>query len=133
VTVVVLLATLVAGALLLWGLRARQLRRPLSAAIDPEAPLAPGDLLRLRRWERRLRRVFLLVGTAYLLLVLTSLVGGEPSTARAALALGLLGASCLLGAAIQFSERCPRCGYNLGYQSRLLLPTRCERCGGSYR
>ncbi len=48
-------------------------------------------------------------------------------------ALALLGAACLLGALIQFSERCPRCGYNLGFQARLLLPGACERCGGQFR
>ena len=87
-------------------------------------------MLRLRRWQRRVRRAFGLVALAYLLLVATSLAGGEPPPGRAALALGLLGATCLLGAAIQFSERCPRCGYNLGFQTRLLLPEACERCGG---
>jgi hypothetical protein len=111
--------------------RARALRRPLPARLDPSAPLAPGDLLRLRRWERRLRRALGLAALAYLMLVATSLAGGEPPAGRAALALGLLGSICLLGAAIQFSERCPRCGYNLGYQTRLVLPEACERCGGA--
>jgi len=130
---VTIVGILVAGAVLLLVARLRALRRPLPEGLDPRAPLAPGDLLRLRRWERRLRRAFALVGLAYLLLVGTSVAGGEPPPERAALALGLLGISCLLGALIQFSERCPRCGYNLGFQSRLLLPESCERCGGHYR
>jgi hypothetical protein len=129
----VVVGLLAAGALALLGARLRALRRPLPAGLDAAAPLAPGELLRLRRWERRLRRVLGLVALAYLLLVATSLVGGEPPPGRAALALALLGAACLLGALVQFSERCPRCGYNLGFQTRLLLPGACERCGGPFR
>lgn len=128
-----LLAALVAlplAAAALIGLRWRALRSPLPD--DPQAfdaPLSPREILRLRTWGHRVRRAFVLVGVAYLGLVATSLVGGEPPAARAATALGLLGAACLLAAAIQFSERCPRCGYNLGFQTRLALPTACERCG----
>jgi hypothetical protein len=105
----------------------------LPARVDPESPLAPGERLRLRRWERRLRRTFALVGLAYLLLVATTLADTDPPVARAALGLALLGVATLLGAAVQFSERCPRCGYNLGFQSRLLVPDVCERCRGRLR
>ena len=129
---IVLAAVIVAAAILL-ALRARRLAQPLPADVDPAAPLAPGDLLRLRRWERRLRRVFWIIGSVYLALVGASLGGLEAPPDRLALVLTLFGATCLLGAMIQFSERCPRCGYNLGFQSRLLLPESCERCGGRYR
>ena len=30
------------------------------------------------------------------------------------------------------SARCPVCGYRLGYQRALGVPTRCERCGVSF-
>ena len=30
---------------------------------------------------------------------------------------------------IQFSQKCPRCGYRLGRQTRLLLPDQCKQCG----
>jgi hypothetical protein len=120
------------AAVLLVALRRRALRRSFDAAGGrPDAPLAPGELRRLRRWHHRVRRALGLVAFAYLGLVATSLVGGEPSARRAGLALGLLGAVCLLATAIQFSESCPRCGYNLGFQSRLALPAACERCGGA--
>lgn len=112
------------------ALRWRALRRPLDGAAAVDAPLAPGELQRLRRWHRRVQRALLLVAVAYLGLVAASLVDGEPPAWRAGLALGLLGAACLLATAIQFSERCPRCGYNLGFQSRLALPASCERCRG---
>lgn len=34
---------------------------------------------------------------------------------------------------IQFSARCPRCGAQLGLQTRLLLPPACRRCGVALR
>lgn len=30
---------------------------------------------------------------------------------------------------IQFRQRCPRCGYRLGFQSRLVVPDNCKKCG----
>ncbi|MCM2269016.1 MAG: hypothetical protein NDJ75_02830 [Thermoanaerobaculia bacterium] len=127
----VLLAIVPLAAATMIALRWRALRRPLDGAAAVDAPLAPGELQRLRRWHRRVQRALLLVAVAYLGLVAASLVDGEPPAWRAGLALGLLGAACLLATAIQFSERCPRCGYNLGFQSRLALPASCERCRGA--
>jgi len=126
-------AVLVAGALALVLVRARALLRRTPDAIEPESPLAPGDLRRVRRWERRLRRTLLLVGTGWLLLVGTWVARGALPVGDPRLALGFLGVLCLLGAVVQFSAHCPRCGYNLGFQSRPLGADRCERCGGRYR
>jgi peptidoglycan/LPS O-acetylase OafA/YrhL len=126
-----LLGFVLFAATALLALRRRALRRPLTISADAEAPLAPGELTRLRRWHRRVRRALGLVAVAYIGLVAATLVDGEPPAWRAATALALLGAACLLATAIQFSERCPRCGYNLGFQSRLALPAACERCGGA--
>jgi hypothetical protein len=39
----------------------------------------------------------------------------------------------VVGLAIHFSGRCPRCGYIIGFQSALLLPYRCERCKTPFR
>jgi hypothetical protein len=48
---------------------------------------------------------------------------------------GLLLATVIVvvGVGVQFSARCPRCGYNIGLQSRLLLPSGCERCQTRFR
>ncbi len=133
----VLPLALVAGTVALVLLRARALRRALPIAFDPESPLAPGALLRLRRWERRLRLVVALVVTTYLVSVALALTAAPASTdaraAGASLALLVLGLLSAIGASIQFSELCPRCGYNLGFQSRLLHLEACERCGGRWR
>lgn len=113
----------------------RALRGPLPPGVDPERPLAPGDLVRLRRWERRLRGAVAVVGVTYLATAALALAApeGTPEEARTSLlALAALGLACAAGAGIQFSERCPRCGYNLGFQSRLLLADACERCGGRW-
>jgi peptidoglycan/LPS O-acetylase OafA/YrhL len=128
-----LLAVLVGGTGALVWARARALRRAPDDDPGPSGPLSPGERLTLRRWERRLRRVFVFVGVAYLLLVGTSLSGLEPDAFGAALGLALLAAVLLLGALVQFSEKCPHCGFNLGFQARLLRPAGCERCGGSFR
>jgi len=127
----VLIALVVVAATALVALRRRALRRPLAEPASADAPLAPGEILRLRRWHRRVRRALGLVALAYLGLVAATLVDGEPPAWQAGVALALLGAACLLATAIQFSERCPRCGYNLGFQSRLALPAACERCEGA--
>jgi hypothetical protein len=123
---------LAAGTIVLVLARARALAGPVPAGIDAGAPLAEPELLRLRRWERRLRRAVLLVGVAYLAVLASWWAGADDGSGEPTAALLLLGITCVLGAAIQFSERCPRCGYNLGFQARLLLPDRCERCGGPY-
>jgi hypothetical protein len=37
------------------------------------------------------------------------------------------------GGWLQFSIRCPACGYRLGRQSRLVVPERCRSCGVALR
>ncbi len=124
---------LAVGSLLLVVLRSRALTRALPPGIDADLPLAPGEILRLRRWERRVRWVLLAVVSLWFVLAGTWAVNGTLPLGEPRSALALLGTLCFVGAAIQFSQRCPRCGYNLGFQSRLLLPDSCERCGGRYR
>jgi len=38
-----------------------------------------------------------------------------------------------VGIGIQFSAQCPRCGYNIGFDSRLALSSRCVRCQIRFR
>ena len=40
----------------------------------------------------------------------------------------IFGAAIVLGL-LQFSQRCPECGANLGWQVRLGIPDRCRKCG----
>jgi len=94
--------------------------------------LSKQDSLRLFRWQRRM--VSLFIGTwAYILLVIAFhlLANPPPHVVQLALipALGLV----IGGVCLQFSVRCPSCGYRLGRQSRLLVPDRCRSCGLSLR
>lgn len=124
---------LVLAAFALVALRARRAGAPVSPEVDRESPLTPSERLRIERWRRRLRAVFLVVVAAYLGLAGLALLDLAGSSARSPIGLLLLAGICLLGARIQFSERCPRCGYNLGYQTRWALSDDCDRCGGPYR
>jgi hypothetical protein len=49
------------------------------------------------------------------------------------LGLGIAIIIVVVGLAVHFSGRCPRCGYIIGFQSPLLLPYRCERCKTPFR
>jgi len=124
---------LVLGTLVLVGARTLALARPGRPSLDAAAPLAPRELVRLHSWERRLRRVLVLAAIGYLAVVVSWWVGGGDAVGDPRLALALLAAIFAAGAAAQFSARCPRCGYNLGFQARLRLPEGCERCGGELR
>lgn len=132
-SVLVIPAVVVVSAMALLWLRMRRLSRPVGREVDSESPLSPSELLRLDRWQRRLRRAALTIVVAYLALAGAALLGVEGSPGRSVIGLWLLALLCLLGAAVQFSERCPRCGFNLGFQSRWSLPEECERCGVPYR
>jgi hypothetical protein len=56
---------------------------------------------------------------------------GELAWVRRA-ALGVLAAIVALATAVQFSERCPRCGLRLGAHGGLLLPEQCRGCGVAF-
>lgn len=70
---------------------------------------------------------------AYLLLVIGAQVLLEPPPGLVQLALLPALALVVAGVFVQFSARCPACGYRLGRQSRLVVPERCRACGASLR
>jgi len=123
---------LVLGTIALLFARARALRRPLVPLV-PDEPLTADELSTLDRWERRLRSAVTLVITAYLVALVVALSDGARSLISPTLALLALGLACLVGGGVQFSAHCPRCGFNLGFQSRLVVPDQCERCGTKYQ
>ncbi|NIN36565.1 MAG: hypothetical protein GWO08_05200 [Gammaproteobacteria bacterium] len=51
------------------------------------------------------------------------------SQATATIILLVLVTPFVLAGFVQFSQKCPACGYRLGLQSRLLLPDHCKRYG----
>jgi hypothetical protein len=126
-TLAVIPLALVAGTLALLLARAHALRRPPEQATHE--PLSAAESARLEQWELRLRVAIALVITTYLVALVVALSDGLRSAIGPRTALITLGLACVVGAAAQFSTRCPRCGFNLGFQSRLVVPERCERCG----
>jgi len=94
--------------------------------------LTDDELRRLLQWQRCM--VVLFVGTwAYIFLVVAVDLFLNPPERVVQLALvPVLGLVCV-GVWLQFSIRCPSCGYRIGRQSRLLVPDRCRSCGVSLR
>ena len=90
--------------------------------------LSQTELRELRAWQRRMVTVFVIAMLALLAVVAPDLVFGLSRKLPLVVFIAL-GALACLGFVIQFSQRCPRCGYRLGFQSRLLLPAHCRKCG----
>jgi hypothetical protein len=105
---------------------------PIRQAARISVMITPDDARRLLQWQRRM--VIAFIGTwVYLLLVIAAHVLLElpPTVIQLALIPALV--LVIAGVCLQFSIRCPSCGYRLGRQSRLTVPDRCRSCGVSLR
>jgi hypothetical protein len=129
--VMVLALVVIAGLAVLFAARYFSLQR--SVSIVDSGPLSEAEKRKLKAWARRTKVAFagaiLFVALNSLLLIVVNPVP---------LWLGWLGLGAgtvivVVGLAIHFSGRCPRCGYFIGLQSPLLLPYRCERSKTSFR
>jgi hypothetical protein len=131
-TVVMVLALgVIVGLAVLLVARHYSLQR--SVSIEDSGPLSEADKRGLKTWARRTTVAF---AGAMLFVILNGVL--LIVTNPAPLWLGWLGLSAaivivVIGLAIHFSGRCPRCGYIIGFQSPLLLPYRCERCKTPFR
>jgi hypothetical protein len=129
--VIVLAIVVIAGLPVLLVVRYFSLRR--SVSIKDPGPLSEAERRGLKAWARRTKVAF---AGAMLFVVLNGVL--LIVTNPAPLWLGWLGLGAgivivVVGLAIHFSGRCPRCGYIIGFQSALLLPYRCERCKTPFR
>ena len=90
-------------------------------------PLDSAEREQLRLWQKRMVTAFVATLVCLVAVVALDLVFGltRPAAVGAFLLLLALAATAI---AIQFSQKCPRCGYRLGFQTRLLLPERCGKC-----
>lgn len=70
---------------------------------------------------------------SYLIFVVAIDVFVNPPDRVIRLALLPAAGMVVAGVWLQFSARCPSCGYRLGRQSRLVVPERCRSCGASLR
>lgn len=107
------------------------LRRGVS--LEDSGPLSEAEKRGLKAWAHHTRAAF---AGAMLFVVLNGVL--LIVTNPAPLWLGWLGLGAgivivVIGLAIHFSGRCPRCGYIIGLQSPLLLPYSCERCKTPFR
>jgi hypothetical protein len=130
--VIVLALAVIAGLAVLFVARYISLRRGVSIK-DKGAALSNAERRGLKAWARRTKLAFA-GAMSFVVLYGVLLIVTDP----APLWLGWLGLGIGLivmvaGLAIHFSGRCPRCGYVIGLQSPLLLPTRCERCKTPFR
>ena len=86
------------------------------------------EFKKLKTWQTRM--ILFLVVTMISLVVVVGvdlLIGFTPQAAWCVFI--VLIALALMGGFLQFRQRCPRCGYRLGFQSRLLVPDNCKKCG----
>lgn len=82
----------------------------------------------LQAWQRRMLLVFVTIMGLLLMAALTDMLFGMPKTMAVSIFL-LLIALVALSVFIQFSQKCPACGYRIGFQARLLVPDNCKQCG----
>ena len=127
----VIVVMVVCGLALIYVARQRALQeRPVLANA---APLSDVELGQLQAWKRRMVISFtggmVLTGLMTIGIVVEGLVASSPAPEWVYWG-GLLAAVVIVASSIgvQFSARCPRCGFNIGLQTRLLIPPACERC-----
>lgn len=92
------------------------------------APLDPQELARVHAWQRGM---YVYYGLAMVLVAIGFYLVTrfqDLPWLRPALVLMIV-ALMVVGAFVQYRERCPRCGVLLGRQARLVLPARCKSCG----
>jgi hypothetical protein len=91
-------------------------------------PLSEEELERLGRHARRTWGFFVAFWMIAIPAVLAiEFLGLSESMVRSLI--GTLGGAVIVGVFLQFSEKCPRCNANLGWQARLGVPDQCQRCG----
>jgi hypothetical protein len=102
-------------------------RKPIYSGPPPK-PLNRDELARVWRWQRHM---ILFHAAAMLLMIGIILLASRYNATDLAWTLTILGVPILLvlGAVIQFRERCPRCSTRLGRQARMFLPNECSGCG----
>lgn len=86
----------------------------------------------LRQWQRRMIAIFVPSVASLVILVVGEIVLDLPALLEFAIVLTLV-TLVGLGAWLQLKQKCPKCGYRIGFQSGLLTPLTCKRCGVSLR
>ena len=88
---------------------------------------------RIKRWEKKMVLFFTVAMIFGVTAISVSSVLNWSVHANRALVAVFVLFLAIPGALLQFSEKCPRCEHRLGFQTRLVLPVRCKKCGVSYQ
>jgi hypothetical protein len=91
-------------------------------------PLTPEECESIWRWELAMIRFYMLAMVLISLGFVAVWAYRDLAAVRIAVLLGV-GALTVIGAWVQFRERCPRCSSLIGRQARLILPLKCKHCG----
>ncbi len=94
--------------------------------------ISSAELRQLMRWQRRMIAVMVVTWSFVLLFIAVEVVFDLPRELEiSGFAVMLL--LVAVGVVIQFSERCPSCGKRIGWQSGVIVPESCGRCGVVFR
>jgi hypothetical protein len=122
--VLIMVLTLLPIAVRAFALRPGAVRR-WRAGEQP--PLAGSQLADLAWWQKMNIALFVLFLLAFVASLMVSLYHLLPLGATQVLFAMYIGLG-LSGLVHHFTTRCPRCKMNIGVQTSLVLPERCERC-----
>jgi hypothetical protein len=123
----VLVAIVVLGLVAIFVVRQRELSRPLSSRLPRD--LTTEEHASLYRWQRRMQRLFTIVMISWALGFGVSLLESRGSIRGGCeLVYSAILLLLITAVVVQFTGKCPACGYRLALQSRMNLPEFCERC-----
>jgi len=95
-------------------------------------PLNESERIRLRQWQNGMVYMYVFTTLFFISAIVFDLFIGLSGRAGIFIFILLLILVCLDGI-IQFTQKCPRCGYRIGLQSRLTLPENCKSCGVGFK
>lgn len=100
----------------------------MSEIIENSKPLNESELKELRVWQNRMVYMFVFTTLFFISAIVYDLFIGLSGRSGIFIFILMLVTVCIDGI-IQFTQKCPRCGYRIGLQSRLTLPEKCKNCG----
>ncbi len=86
---------------------------------------------KLKLWEKRMVGTFTTMMCGLIVICLLRTLLHEEI--MQIISLGFVGVMVVGAVVLQFSEKCPRCGFRIGFASRLLLPPTCRKCGVGFK
>ena len=131
----VIVVMVVCGLALVYVARQRALQE--HPVLANAAPLSDLELAQLQAWKRRMVISFTAGMVLTTVMTIGIVVEGLVASTQSHWIYwsGLVAAVVIVASSlgVQFSARCPRCGFNIGLQTRLLIPPACERCNIPFR